>query len=162
MSQTGIKRQYTITINKVDDTTTTKDVINSSYVNDKNGFLTNIRNNTLISDLKNNLIKNGAKNIIVTDSNGKVQSDNSKLTSGQKITIITNMETKTYTVVVRGDASGDGNITIHDLLLVQRYLVGDEGLYGAAYYAADVSNDNKVTIYDLLLVQKHLVGDERL
>lgn len=73
MSQTGIKRQYTITINKVDDTTTTKDVINSSYVNDKNGFLTNIRNNTLISDLKNNLIKNGAKNIIVTDSNGKVQ-----------------------------------------------------------------------------------------
>ena len=95
-----------------------------SYVNDKNGFLTNIRNNTLISDLKNNLIKNGAKNIIVTDSNGKVQSDNSKLTSGQKITIITNMETKTYTVVVRGDVSGDGNITIHDLLLVQRYLVG--------------------------------------
>ena len=162
VSQTGIKRQYTITINKVDDTTTTKDVINSSYVNDKNGFLTNIRNNTLISDLKNNLIKNGAKNIIVTDSNGKVQRDNSKLTSGQKITIITNMETKTYTAVVRGDVSGDGNITIHDLLLVQRYLVGDEGLYGAAYYAADVSNDNKVTIYDLLLVQKHLVGDERL
>lgn len=72
------------------------------------------------------------------------------------------METKTYTAVVRGDVSGDGNITIHDLLLVQRYLVGDEGLYGAAYYAADVSNDNKVTIYDLLLVQKHLVGDERL
>ncbi len=161
-SQTGIKRQYTITINKVEDTTSNKDIINSSYVNDKNGYLTNIRTKTLISDLKNNLIKSGAKNIIVTNSNGKVQSNNTKLATGQKITIVSAIDTKTYTIVVRGDSSGDGDVTILDLLQIRKHLKNDKKLSGAYFYAADTSGDNNITILDLLQVQKHLKGDKQL
>lgn len=161
-SQTGIKRQYTITINKVEDTTSNKDIINSSYVNDKNGYLTNIRTKTLISNLKNNLIKSGAKNIIVTNFDGKVQSDNTKLATGQKITIVSAIDTKTYTIVVRGDSSGDGDVTILDLLQIRKHLKNDKKLSGAYFYAADTSGDNKITILDLLQVQKHLKGDKQL
>ena len=161
-SETGIKKQYTLTIKKVEDTTSNKDVIASSSVNDKNGYLTNIRINTKVSDLKNNLIKSGAKSIIITDSNGKVQSDNAILATNQKITITTAMDTKTYTVVVRGDSSGDGNITILDLLQIRKHLKKDKTLSGASFYAADTSGDNNITILDLLQVQKHLKGDKKL
>lgn len=161
-SQTGIKRQYTITINKVEDTTSNKDIINSSYVNDKNGYLTNIRTKTLISDLKNNLIKSGAKNIIVTNSDGKVQRDSAILATGQKITIVSAIDTKTYTIVVRGDSSGDGDVTILDLLQIRKHLKNDKKLSGAYFYAADTSGDNNITILDLLQVQKHLKGDKQL
>lgn len=161
-SQTGIKKQYTVTIHKVEDTTTTKDVISSSYVNDKNGYLTNIKTKTLISDLKNSLIKSGAKSIIVTDTNGKVKSDNNILATGQKITITTALDTKTYTVVVKGDSSGDGEVTILDLLQIRKHLKNDKKLSGAYFYAADTSGDNNITILDLLQVQKHLKGDKKL
>lgn len=161
-SQTGIKKQYTVTIHKVEDTTTNKDVISSSYVNDKNGYLTNIKTKTLISDLKNNLIRSGAKSIIVTDTNGKVKSDSSILATGQKITITTALDTKTYTVVVKGDSSGDGEVTILDLLQIRKHLKNDKKLTGAYFYAADTSGDNSITILDLLQVQKHLKGDKQL
>lgn len=161
-SQTGIKKQYTVTIHKVEDTTTNKDVISSSYVNDKNGYLTNIKTKTLISDLKNNLIRSGAKNIIVTDANGKVKNDSSILATGQKITITTSMDTKTYTIVVKGDSSGDGEVTILDLLQIRKHLKNDKKISGAYFYAADTSGDNNITILDLLQVQKHLKGDKQL
>lgn len=161
-SQTGIKKQYTVTIHKVEDTTTNKDVISSSYVNDKNGYLTNIKTKTLISDLKNNLIRSGAKNIIVTDANGKVKNGSSILATGQKITITTSMDTKTYTVVVKGDSSGDGEVTILDLLQIRKHLKNDKKISGAYFYAADTSGDNNITILDLLQVQKHLKGDKQL
>ena len=161
-SETGIKKLYTITIKKVDDTTSNKDIINSSYVNDKNGYLTNIKVNTKVNDLKNNLIKSGAKSIIITDSNGKVLSDSTNLATGQKITITAAIDSKSYTIVVKGDSSGDGNITILDLLQIQKHIVKDKSLSGAYFYAADTSGDNNITILDLLQVQRHLVGDETL
>ncbi len=161
-SETGIKKLYTITIKKVDDTTSTKDIINSSYVNDKNGYLTNIKVNTKINDLKNNLIKSGAKSITVTDANGKVLSDSTNLATGQKITVTAAIDSKSYVIVVKGDSSGDGNITILDLLQIQKHIVKDKTLSGAYFYAADTSGDNNITILDLLQVQRHLVGEETL
>ena len=124
--------------------------------------LNDIKTKTLISDLKNNLIKSGAKNIIVTNSNGKVQSNNTKLATGQKITIVSAIDTKTYTIVVRGDSSGDGDVTILDLLQIRKHLKNDKKLSGAYFYAADTSGDNNITILDLLQVQKHLKGDKQL
>lgn len=160
-SETGIKKQYTITIIKVEDTTSNNDVISSSYVNTKDSYLTNIKNDTNISDLKNNLIKNGAKEIIIYDKNNKVL-NSGILATGQKLTIVTSMDTKTYTVVVKGDTSGDGKVTILDLLQIQKHLLKDKTLSNEYFLAADTSGDNKVTILDLLQVQKHLVGDKKL
>ena len=57
-----------------------------------------------------------------------------------------------------GDPSGDGVATIKDLLLVQKYLLGAQGLDGVYKEAADVSKDKAVTIKDLLLIQKYLLG----
>ena len=65
---------------------------------------------------------------------------------------------KVYEIAVYGDISGDGSVSIKDLLLVQKYLLGSQNLTESNKEAADVSHDGKVTIKDLLLVQKYLLG----
>ncbi|HHW30002.1 MAG TPA: mannosyl-glycoprotein endo-beta-N-acetylglucosamidase, partial [Syntrophomonadaceae bacterium] len=64
----------------------------------------------------------------------------------------------TYNIVIYGDVNGDGDITIIDLLRVQKHLLNTSKLSGAFLTAADVSKDGAVTILDLLRVQKHLLG----
>lgn len=65
---------------------------------------------------------------------------------------------KEYPLVIYGDVNGDGDITVIDLLRVQKHLLGVTSLNGEYLYAADVSKDSKTTVIDLLRIQKHLLG----
>ena len=78
------------------------------------------------------------------------------------ISIHTSVETKTFTLVVAGDTSGDGEITILDLLQVRKHIKKDKVLDKAYKLAGDTSGDNDVTILDLLQIQKHIKGDKKL
>ena len=78
------------------------------------------------------------------------------------MTIVTSIDTKTYTLSIKGDTSGDGKVTILDLLQVQKHILKDKSLTGAYLLSADTSGDGKVTILDLLQVQKHILGDKKL
>ena len=69
------------------------------------------------------------------------------------------VDEKVFQVVIYGDCSGDGAISIKDLLLVQKYLLKSQDITGAYNVAADVSKDGSVTIKDLLLIQKYLLGN---
>ncbi len=85
------------------------------------------------------------------------------LSTGQQLVIqSTNNEIKTYTIIVKGDTSGDGKITILDLLQVQKHILNSKKLLDAYILAADKSGDAQVTILDLLQVQKHIVGSKKL
>ena len=63
-----------------------------------------------------------------------------------------------YGVVIYGDTSGDGKITIVDLLNVQQHLLELKVLSGSYVAGADVNRDGKVNIADLLGVQRHLLN----
>ena len=156
-SQVGVEKKYTITIKKVDDTTTVKDVITSSSMLVSDTYLTKIKNNTKIETLKTNLIKSGATSIILKDKDGKeIENTSTLMATGQTITINTALESVTYTISVNGDTSGDGIVTILDLLEVQKHIKKAETLKNASILAADTSGDNKVTILDLLEIVQHI------
>ena len=121
-----------------------------------------IKNKTNVSLIKEKLLSAKALSISITDSNNKELTDKSYITTGTKIKIVTAMETKSFTMIVNGDLSGDGAITILDLLQIQKYLLGDKKLTKESTLAADTSGDGKVTILDLLQVQKYLLGDKEL
>ena len=162
-SQSGEEKKYQITIKKVDDTTTVQDVITSSSMLINNTTLTKIKNNTKLETLKNNLIKAGAKSIIVKDVNGKdIENTNTLIGTGQTITINTALESQTFTISVNGDTSGDGLVTILDLLEVQKHIKKAETLKNANLLAGDTSGDNKVTILDLLEIVQHIKGYTKL
>lgn len=80
------------------------------------------------------------------------------LATGDQITIVNGDDRKSYTVSIKGDPSGDGNIDIKDLLKVQKNILGYDMLAGSYLKAADTNNDGVVDIKDLLKIQKHILG----
>lgn len=56
-----------------------------------------------------------------------------------------------------GDVNGDGEITIVDSTILQKYIVGQTTLDDETFNVADVNKDGAVTIVDATLIQKFVV-----
>ena len=80
------------------------------------------------------------------------------LKTGDLLNITNGTDSIEYTVVIKGDATGDGQIDIKDLLRVQKNILGMVELTGPYSKASDVNQDSQITILDLLRVQKHILG----
>ena len=188
-SQVGDVKKYTITINYIEENNTkleetdnqqpvvtgntnetttpqtniinTQTILKNNNITINNNNITNIKYNTSVSSILNKINKDGVS-ASIKNNKGQVISNNTLIGTGSTLTIKTSSETKTYTFVITGDTSGDGKITILDLLQVQKHIKGDKKLSNAYLQAGDTSKDNKVTILDLLQVQKHIKGDKKL
>jgi len=78
--------------------------------------------------------------------------------TGFTITIKNASAEKTYTITIKGDASGDGQINAQDLIYIQRNILGTYNLKDAYLKAADASNDNTINAQDLIYIQRHILG----
>ena len=78
--------------------------------------------------------------------------------TGSKITITNSSETKTLTVLVYGDTSGDGVLGALDLLQIQKNILGVSTLSEIQKEAADTSGDGVIGALDLLQIQKEILG----
>ncbi|MBO5095611.1 MAG: SH3 domain-containing protein [Bacilli bacterium] len=115
---------------------------------------------TSIDVLKEKVSKTGTNvSVSVKNKEGKVI-NSGNLGTGYKVNLSLNNETKEYQMVLYGDTNGDADITILDLLRVQKHLLKSITLSGSEALASDVNKDGSVTILDLLLVQKHLLGSK--
>ena len=59
---------------------------------------------------------------------------------------------------MRGDADGDGDITIVDVTFIQRYDLGIPLGNSINERNADADLDGSVTIVDATMIQRHLLG----
>ena len=107
---------------------------------------------TSVETIKGNL------EAIAGTGNVKVQASETYVGTGSKITITNSSETKTLTVLVYGDTSGDGEIGALDLLQVQKNILGASSLTGVYKEAADTSRDGVIGALDLLQMQKEILG----
>ncbi len=114
--------------------------------------LLGINPNSTTESVKNNLEAISGSNTVT------VTSSSSLIATGSTITIKNSEETKTYTVVIKGDTSGDGKINALDLLQVQKSILGSYSLKEANKLAGDTSNDGKINALDLLQIQKNILG----
>ena len=80
------------------------------------------------------------------------------LGTGAQITIRNASGSATYSVIINGDASGDGIINALDLLLVQKSILKAYNLSGVYAYGGDTNDDGKVDALDLLQIQKSILG----
>lgn len=57
-----------------------------------------------------------------------------------------------------GDVNSDGDISVVDATLVQKYIVGLENLKDFQKKSADVNDNNEISVVDATLIQKYIVG----
>lgn len=116
------------------------------------GYLTKVTYGQDVSAIRQKFTNLGYEVSIVNTS--WTSKTSGKVATGDKLGV----DDKVYEIAVYGDVSGDGSISIKDLLIIQKYLLRSQELNGVYKLSADVSKDNNVTIKDLLLVQKYLLG----
>jgi len=125
-------------------------------------YLNGISIGTTVDQLTKKLLANNSKAVVTYKNSAKQNKASGTLVTGDTITITSNNETKNIEVIIYGDCSGDGKISISDLLAVQKHILGDATLSGVYFKAADADKDGKVSIKDLLLVQKNILGDTNI
>ena len=72
------------------------------------------------------------------------------------MTITTNGSTVNYSIVIRGDVSGDGKLSAIDYVKLRNYLDGASSLSGAFLRSADTSGDGNTSALDYVKLRNHL------
>lgn len=96
--------------------------------------------------------------IQITNNKDEVKTTGA-LGTGDKITITSKDETKTFEIILYGDVNGDGQITLVDIVAIQKHLWKDATLEGCRLVAADTSKDGVLKLNDIVIIQKHLWKD---
>ncbi|MBQ9846761.1 MAG: SH3 domain-containing protein [Clostridia bacterium] len=150
----GVKRTYTISITL--KTSAQLPTITTDYsFGEKISGITPL---TSVSDFKKNItIKNGSFKI-VNSSAKEITSGNIGTGHLLKVYNETGIETGSHEIVIYGDNNGDGDISILDLLRIQKHLLGTQVLKGPQLESCDATRDGSVDIFDLLREQKYLLG----
>ena len=130
-----VASKYLTIEEKSDDNKNDETTINNEYAK--------VIDNILIITPKSNL-----NNISSAEAKGDLQ-------TGGTIKIKDN----TYTVAMLGDANGDGKINSADLLIIVKYLKGNNELNNSEEKASDVNIDEKINSADLLTIVKYLKGN---
>lgn len=99
----------------------------------------------------------------VSDVSGAVYKNGKVVTSGVLATgMTTTVDGKEYTISVKGDPSGDGKISVTDVVKLQSHLLNKSNLSGAYLEAADFNGDGKVSITDLVKAACVVAGKEKI
>ena len=86
-----------------------------------------------------------------------------QVTSGNIATgMIAKIGGSSYTIVVKGDANGDGAMSISDVVKLQSHVVGRASLSGAYATAGDLNGDGKISITDVVQAAQVVVGKRTL
>lgn len=158
-AENGAKNTYTIHVVKSGTIEMTPDeIINESALKKNGSYISGLALGSTVENLSS-LIKTTSvgASISVKTSGGTIKTEG-VLGTGDMITVTNGTASSDYTLVMYGDTSGDGEITVLDLLRVQKHILGYTLLNGSFNSAADVSHDNEITVLDLLKIQKHILG----
>ena len=102
------------------------------------------------------IIKKSYSNAVVKNMNGEV------VTGGIATGYTVEIDGRTYTIVKRGDADGDGGITASDYVLVKNYLRKKEKLSDVEKIGADADGDGEISAGDYVLIRNFLREKENI
>lgn len=153
-SQSGDTRTYTLNIFR--EPSGSQDYTLSSDKYNIGTYITGVGPQTKAADLVAGIRCEGGSVKVLT-ADGK--ENTGVVGTGNKLAIYVNGNlTGVKEVAVRGDISGDGAITIADLVRVNRHTLNISTLSGYQLSAADVNNNGSVNIQDLVLTNRHILG----
>lgn len=130
----------------------TSSVVN---VNQTTGIISKVTVGTTVSSLLNAIDQ---KEYVAVYSGSTALAGTTVLTTGMQLLIIDGSTTyKQYTIVVTGDANGDGKINVADMMSVKSHILKKSTLTGTAFMAADVNGDGKINVADFMSVKGYIL-----
>ena len=119
-------------------------------------YITGVEPGTSAADFLNGFVCEGAQLKVVnadgTDETGTVG-------TGDRLAVYVNgAVVEIRDIIIYGDISGDGAITILDLVRLNRHTLNISSLSGTQLLAADVNRNGSVNIQDLVMVNRHTLG----
>lgn len=148
------KSNTTTPIVKPKESKTTDDQISSLGLKLTGKNITGLAANTKASDLLTKI-----SNIKIKNSNGKDISKDQIIGTGATITFAGG---ETYSVIIYGDITKDGEINTADVLKLLRFVTGEEKIDDYQKLACDAYRDGKVDTADALKILKHVTGEEKI
>ena len=173
-AENGAERKYTITIVRMNaagdgeisnnpnppEPPTNKTEFSTSLIkSDDTGMINGIEPGMSVEEIKTKL-NVSAGTAEIQDSSGNAKAEG-KICTGDKIVVKDNSGNVVYSynAVIYGDVNGDGVISIKDLLIIRKCILGAmslEEIYGQAGNAN--RDDAGVTIKDVLVLRKYILG----
>ncbi len=95
----------------------------------------------------------------ITDKNGNGLDASLKVGTGCKVT---DQNGNTYTVIVKGDVDGNGNVDTTDYLKIKSAFLGALDLHETYFKAADVDGSSKIDTTDYLKIKNHFLDTYNL
>lgn len=135
---------------------------NKNYsIDNANDLIKDIKGKTYIKDFTENLKLNDNSKIKIFDKTGKYE-EKDYIGTGMiaRISDVNDNALVDLDIVVKGDVSGDGNISITDLVNIKRHLAQIKKLDGVYEMAGMLTNEEDIGITDLVKVGQSIANDE--
>lgn len=75
---------------------------------------------------------------------------------------VTDSNDNVYTVIVKGDVDGTGEVDATDYLQIKKQFLGENELTGVYFTASDIDGDGEITSTDYLQIKSHFIGQSNL
>lgn len=156
-AENGSQRTFTLTIARQANTGGFS--VNPNYTVGGGNYVSGIIVGTKVSDFVRNL------NIVggyaqVKNGSGANKQDSAVVATGDTVYIYYDNGTQyaQWSVVLYGDANGDGKIDNSDRVKIRNHVLGTSSLSGAMAASADVNKDGRVNNTDRVKVRNHVLG----
>lgn len=157
-AENGSQRTFTLTIAR-EGSSGGSFSVNPKYTVSGANYVSGITVGTKVSDFVKNLNIVGGYAQVKTAS-GSTKQNTAVVGSGDTVYIYYDNGTQyaKWTVLIYGDANGDGKIDNSDRVKIRNHVLGTSKLSGALAVAADVNKDGQVNNTDRVKVRNHVLG----
>ena len=131
--------------NVVPQDETLKDILEDNSYNVTSNLVSGFTVGMTVTELKNKL----------GDSSITVNTNNTIISTGTMI----KKGNESYTIVIKGDLTGDGKINSGDLLQMRKYLLEEVNLTGAYKQAGIIESNGEIKSLDLLRLRQYLLDE---
>lgn len=160
IAQNGATKTYTIKITRDSKAPMAVSEIINAMGNTSDGtYIGSINLNTTANALKDKVKKITSLATVKVTSSSNEEKTTDILKTGDKLIITSGSETKTYLVVIKGDANGDGKINAQDYVKIKNHIMQTSSLSSAYKQAADVDRNNSISAVDYVKVKNYIMGN---
>ena len=117
-------------------------------------YIVDIKPDTQIEELLKNIETNKEATVKIYKGENEISDSKEKLATGMRMETTLGEEKIIHTVIITGDATGDGNSDLQDMIRINTYrLFGNATNLEWMYQkAADVNQDGKIDLQDMIKI----------